>query len=783
MRVPLLLSVVIFLAIFAYPAKNQQSSTTRLIATAVPYASGGTPTAIRPQVASWMTAHFGYILDGGLDLSSYLQTNIWSKYVDSAYIYAPEVYAFNHEFANTNGFANSEDILLHINQDYIVNPNLVWQHLDQFDFFEQRDFLNVGGGNPAQAVNGAFTFFAGAYTDVTATLYDGAHQTAIADKLMLGYAEPFDLINVNVLTARAGGSATWQYWNGGWTTLPLRSDSTNQLTSTGAVQFNPPADWHVAILNKSRPKYWVRAVVSGASSSPVLSKVYGDDWASHVSTNNVRGWNSSDPNRINVGLGNLEFNPTPPPNASARFRYQARATGMWAANATFGNPSDVQGGKPTWATLLVSQWQQAAASTGFKYTGALFDDGGTQPQISSPALPIEKLADLKSGTWASDILTQFQFVRSQLRSAHGLNFKVGANVSDLNLALQVDFSIKELSGGYPRTGNMPLSEADLFLPVNNSLNSVRSFSLWDNQHFGVVEGGVFSTAEQGNRTPIALLASYVIESNPNTAMQYNTFGWTYVDTDEYYYWSPNTTTLTTAITADTSNASKSFTLADDSQVTVPGGPIWNNTTVATSASQAPNIYGYAFKIGNDVIQPFKDSSNRWHTYTPVLSNYPAGTIVQYAAMGHQGADPIPNASDVFYWANHFPAMDVDLGAPDPNGWNKGQRDTAYIVKAAASGNPSGCVGIYDCPEFWRRDFMNAIVIAHAFHDGNKPSELLTYGPVTPIALGATYYPLSADGSTGAGITQLKLRAGEAAILMKSPIKSPVPHRRSRLDGK
>jgi hypothetical protein len=347
---------------------------------------------------------------------------------------------------------------------------------------------------------------------------------------------------------------------------------------------------------------------------------------------------------------------------------------------------------------------------------------------------------------------------------------VGANVSDLNLALQLDFSMNELSGSYPRTGNVTLSEADRFLPAANPLHSVRSLALWDNQHFGVVEGGVFSTADQANRTPMALLASFQIEANSNTAMLYNTFGWTYRDTDEYYYWAPLKTTLAAPIAADSSNALKRLELTEDASITVAGGPIWTNPAVAANAAQAANIYGYAFKIGNDVIQPFKDGRNQWHTFTPILGSYPAGTVVRFAKMGHQSMSPVPATEDVFYWSNHFPAMNVDLGAPDPQGWNHGQRDTAYLVKAAASGNPSGCVKPFDCPEFWRRDFTNAIVIANVFHDGNKPSELVTYGPARPIQLVSTYYPLNANGTTGPGITQLQLRAAEAAILMKHPIR-------------
>ena len=261
-----------------------------------------------------------------------------------------------------------------------------------------------------------------------------------------------------------------------------------------------------------------------------------------------------------------------------------------------------------------------------------------------------------------------------------------------------------------------------------------------------------------------VLATYYMGSNANTMLQYNTFGWSYYDTDEYYYWSPTTTTLSAPLTADSSINSKTISLADGSAITVPGGAIWKNTANASTASQAVYTYGYAFKIGNDVVQPFKDSNNSWHTFTPLLNSYPAGTVVQFAVMGHQSTDPIPDWHNIWYWANYFPAMSVDIGTPDAYGWKGGVRDLNYIAPVAASGNPTGCLQAVKCSEVWRRDFTNAIVLVKAAHDYTYPFEYDTYSPA--ISLSGTYYQLYADGTTGPAITQIQLRGGESAILMK-----------------
>ena len=111
-------------------------------------------------------------------------------------------------------------------------------------------------------------------------------------------------------------------------------------------------------------------------------------------------------------------------------------------------------------------------------------------------------------------------------------------------------------------------------------------------------------------------------------------------------------------------------------------------------------------------------------------------------------------------------MSVDIGQPDPKGWKAGTRDLSYIMPPASSGNPKECLQANKCSEIWRRDFTNAIILVKAAHEYTYPFEYETYSPDIP--LGGTYYPLYSDGTTGPPVTQVRLRAAEAAILMKSP---------------
>lgn len=124
---------------------------------------------------------------------------------------------------------------------------------------------------------------------------------------------------------------------------------------------------------------------------------------------------------------------------------------------------------------------------------------------------------------------------------------------------------------------------------------------------------------------------------------------------------------------------------------------------------------------------------------------------------HQSTDPPPPIEEVKRWATYFPAMSIDLGAPDKGGRNGGERDFAWKRGKEIGGGP----------DIWRRDFTNAVILHRpAFYNTTK-REYESYSDDIP--LGAAYYPLRADGVTAAAVDRIALRAGEGAILMKYPV--------------
>jgi hypothetical protein len=123
---------------------------------------------------------------------------------------------------------------------------------------------------------------------------------------------------------------------------------------------------------------------------------------------------------------------------------------------------------------------------------------------------------------------------------------------------------------------------------------------------------------------------------------------------------------------------------------------------------------------------------------------------------HQAKQAPPRLDQVRRWATWFPAMGVDIGVPDVRGHRAGARDLAWKRGADLGGGP----------DVWRRDYTQAVVL-HRPAAWNTTASQYTV-PSPPISLSGRYYPLAAEGRTGAAITSIRLRAGEGAVLMKTP---------------
>ncbi len=154
----------------------------------------------------------------------------------------------------------------------------------------------------------------------------------------------------------------------------------------------------------------------------------------------------------------------------------------------------------------------------------------------------------------------------------------------------------------------------------------------------------------------------------------------------------------------------------------------------------------------------------YHGQLGFIYNETDEVILKDGTVLHQYIDPIPALEDVRRWSRYFPAMAVDIGIPDVNGYNGGKRDvkwrTAEEVDQVLRNGAHG--------DILRRDYTNALVFYRPAQWNSSYAEYATYS--ISVDLGATYYPIKADGSQDDPIIEIALRAGEGAILMKAPLQ-------------
>jgi hypothetical protein len=469
-----------------------------------------------------------------------------------------------------------------------------------------------------------------------------------------------------------------------------------------------------------------------------------------------RGWCESSPTRMNIGLGPLEFDPTPPPECEAKFRYQARILFGWSANNSSGNFTNIQGGQYTYARHIVDTSLPHLTREGkIIYNGIFLDDMSLdQPSDNSCVSPNGRpllFTEMGPHTRRDEIeklAVHIRKVREYLRESHP-DFYVGVNTSGSWIQpSEADWALAEIANY--GTGARPATEfnadpydfqqaADRYKPENNP-KGVKTLLTTVDSSSDTFPNGQWVAWDRGNRGPISNWAGYLIVANENTAWFYCPNGGAfYTSSDEYLYW-------------------------DEEPDAVLSEPVWADPQARTRTLLA-NFAGwpegaYRVKIGEagefrNIIKPAGNNSEVTLT-EPLYNSYPAGTPLWRVKQGRLGMSTPPPAERIFRWGYYFPAMDIDVGVPDKSGHKGGERDVNWIPAREAG----------TCCAVARRDFTRAIVL-HVEPRNASARDYTTYS--NPIQLGGTYYPLRADGTTGPGVTSIQLRSGEGAILLKEPV--------------
>lgn len=739
---------------------------------AIDYFYSNLPSGLRPTFCTWVASTFASWGDPDITCASYSEA-YWA-YKDGGGIYLPEINACR-DFSL--GFP-CESVWLKSTVDYQITSTLKWSGVDGFDLFDSTS----SNGSMATASNGVLLNSGATWTDKTVSIYNGGTLQIPNDGVVyIGYGEPYALITITQGIARVGGSVAWEYSKGSgtWGTLTI-TDGTAGLTHSGAITFTPPTDWAMNTVNGSRAKFWTRVTVTGTTTAPTITKIRGDDWLSHVGSNNMRGYSCASPTTV----GNIHYCASPDPGSSATFDYQAWMSGSWAPNYVYFDVSNTN------AALLESARFNATV-TGKNYNSIFMDTIYSIPTPLSPTWDNGNHTTLPCSTncTAQNYIdywhTHLQNFKTAFFATHP-SMTFGGNIypcsglfRDVVKYNTCEYVITtEYLGSFDQgTG---WNKWDVYTPANNPTGAFGVMFLWDNQHFGdhvtAVGQSLDILWDNANRTPMATLAGFLIAGNDHTYFGYNSQGWTYANNDEFYTFSPSCNAhLTSNLPSGTGQVS--FTVNDASCFTVAGGTYFTQ---------------YAIRVGgarNDILNCTK-SGNTFTTSTPRVNTHATGELVEEATVQHWSdpAKPTPTLDNTWQYANYFPAMSFNFGTPNTGGLNGGARWTTFRTGTASSGQPV-CNPIQRCAPTWLRDYTNVIVMLRPTNDSTLVSEFNTYGPEIDLtsleascAPSCTYKLLNADGTQGDAITQISLRGSEAAILVKQGVIPPPPQQSVNVTG-
>jgi hypothetical protein len=640
-------------------------------------------------------------------------------------------------------------------------------------------FLNGRTVTVATAAANQFTVNLTCSTNCTGTTENGTAALTVSipngNTLYIGYMEPFDLMRVRLSTPAAGATVTYKYSKGGgvWGSLATATnwhDGTAGLTTGIAatqISFYPPTDWAPDVVNSSKSKFWVSISVSGATTAPVIYDVRGDNLISTYSNTAqcgtitncfARGWSETAYEASSacggspcLVAGGYKYNPNPPANATARFRYQARATGYGGyPNEMWLNPSSVDSqGKTLVGSLLPYMWTVTKAARGLGANGSMFDNGGYQVVLMYPSWQpnvtdlacapncVESEGDSDfDNYWA----TAFAQTTNNLHSQYGSGFYVTSNTASNHhstfgtLAPSLDQSWMEYAMNTYSPGNFTANAVDPQHSYDIGLAGPKvAINQTDSQQYSYCDTNytpcIYHIINRGARGDMVALATHYFFGNANTLLSYsiNSQSQQYNFTDQYYYFA-DATTLNAPITKGY-YPTYSFSVTDTT-----------NLVATTSEScTAPNCGGtdnpYAGKIivricpasttcedgdyflvttappHTVTISPQQGNSSSplsgHYPYVAIGNSYIGNEKVQVMQYGHQALTlpaNMPAWQSIYAYANVFPGAQVDIGVPDTvNGWqppsgncgyttcNKGDRDLYY---------GTGCTTLHCSAQQW-----------------------------------------------------------------------------------
>jgi hypothetical protein len=196
-----------------------------------------------------------------------------------------------------------------------------------------------GSGSSTQPVNWFWAVYSSGskWMDYTWAARAGASIQfgGVGQAMYIGFPEQFWQINLALTSGASGGwSSVLEYPTAvdsagnptAWAPLSTLGDTTNGLTQSGQITFNPPADWKTASINGSARMYYVRIRTVTAGTAPVARTILGDDYTNSNGTNSgvipAYDW-ALDPNHTGY-LDPQQYAIAAAAGYTARFAYQSR---------------------------------------------------------------------------------------------------------------------------------------------------------------------------------------------------------------------------------------------------------------------------------------------------------------------------------------------------------------------------------------------------------------------------------------------------------------------------
>ncbi len=270
-----------------------------------------------------------------------------SSWVQYLHQYNPAFKAFRYDNFTNNNDGSDGDKLLWIQRNCVaqgIDYENMWVH------FGSDMGIKVSGSPRDDSFSNVVIFDIDGYHDQTYWAYGDDAATNMpfmarnGDMVYIGYSGRFSTIDIKMKQLVGPGfTGTWEYCrnDSSWMLLNV-SDSTNNLSQDGRVNFAPPADWGFSTIN-GNGHYWVRLRCTKTPSQPAKwawirkEKFYPPVHADGSYT--VPGWNPLNDINGDGWVSDNEFLSRADKSASARFKYQSRVpTFYWYPERYVANP-------------------------------------------------------------------------------------------------------------------------------------------------------------------------------------------------------------------------------------------------------------------------------------------------------------------------------------------------------------------------------------------------------------------------------------------------------------